>query len=71
VSALVGRAQTYHEANSTYVSCCVAVRNMQRNVFVLPREKKLGRTRHCAARFSQRTRELTTGPLRCGGRRAC
>jgi len=40
--SLIDCGQTYHEANSTYISCCVAVRNMQRNVFVLPREKKLG-----------------------------
>jgi len=40
--SLIDCGQTYHEANNTYISCCVAVRNMQRNVFVLPREKKLG-----------------------------
>jgi hypothetical protein len=34
-------SQTFYPSLHAYVSCCVAVRNMQRNVFVLPRDKKL------------------------------
>ncbi|KAI8579056.1 hypothetical protein K450DRAFT_175568 [Umbelopsis ramanniana AG] len=38
--------KTLNKATNTYISCCVTVKNIQRSVFVLPRQYKLDKSGH-------------------------